>query len=389
MMPARDSLSPIEEVMPDGPTIFSLHYKGSRFRNARLPVEVLSDLPAFRDLLVSYAKDEWRRRHSDRERVPKGFDKSLAFDLITIEDGSAIPKLEWNRSSAQENLPGFADEIEDIVESAYGDVISLIEGQSGRASALNSEKVRALNRFGAGLRDNEKIEMPDRASGNVVTLDAYRRKQLITGARETYQTRFEGIGELIGTHIKSGYEGVVTVRTVEHGDITIPVDPLQIREEFDGSLEQDVQFELLVELDSHDHFRRVADVFEIAVVDNDLSAALSRCRNRLEELRALNNGWLDGAGLQITDRALKAAESFVVKRAAFCAVFRLYPTETGGILVDFEHSGWDYSVEFNAEGSVEIYGIEIGGSDELEPTEFDFVDEDFLSAFDKRMTING
>lgn len=375
--------------MPDQPTIFSLHYKGSRFRNARLPVEVLSDLPAFRDLLVSYAKDEWRRRHAERARVPKGFDKSLAFDLITIENGSAIPKLEWNRDSAQVNLPGFAEEIEEIVESAYGDVFALIEGQSGRVSALSSEKVRALNRFGAGLRDNEKIELPDRASGKVVSLDAYRRKQLITGARETYQTRFEGIGQLIGTHIRSGYEGIVTIRTTEHGDITVPVDPLQIREEFDGSLEQDVQFELLVELDSQDEFRRVADVFDIAVVDNELSAALAKARKRLEEIRALDAGWHDGSGLQITDNALKAADSLLAKRTAFCALFRIFPTEAGGVLIDFEHGGWDYSVEFSATGSVEIYGVELDGSGELEPEDFDFVDDEFLSAFDSRVSANG
>jgi hypothetical protein len=375
--------------MPDQPTIFSLHYRGHRFRNARLPVEVLADLPAFRDLLVSYAKDEWRRRHTDRERVPKGFDKSLAFDLITIEDGSAIPKLEWNRQSAQVNLPGFADEIEEIVEAAYGDVVALIEGQSGRVSALSSEKVRALNRFGAGLRDNEKIEIPDRVSGKVVSLDAYRRKQLITGARETYQTRFEGFGQLIGTHIKNGYEAVVTIRTTEHGDIIVPVDPLQIREEFDGSLEQDVQFELLVELDSQDHFRRVADVFDIAVVDNELSAALAKCRERLGEIRALDAGWHDGTGLQITDSALKAAESFFVKRTAYCAAYRIFPTEAGGVLIDFESGGWDYSIEFNAAGEVEIYGVEVDGSGELAPEEFDFVDEEFLSAFDSAVSTNG
>ncbi len=375
--------------MPDLPTIFSLHYKGSRFRNARLPVEVLSDLPAFRDLLVSYAKDEWRRRHAERTRVPKGFDKSLAFDLITIENGSAIPKLEWNRDSAQVNLPGFADEIEEIVESAYGDVVALIAGQSGRVSALSSEKVRALNRFGAGLRDNERIEIPDRSSGVVVSLDAFRRKQLITGARETYQTRFEGIGELIGTHIRSGYEGVVTIRTTEHGDIIVPVDPLQIREEFDGSLEQDVQFELLVELDSQDHFRRVADVFDIAVVDNELSVALDKLRKRLDEIRSLDAGWHDGFGLQITDSALKAAEALLVKRTTFCAIFRIFPTEAGGILIDFESGGWDYSVEFSASGAAELYGVEIDGSGELEPEEFDFIDEEFLAAFDQTVSTHG
>lgn len=375
--------------MSDGPRIFSLHYKGSRFRDARLPVEVLSDLPAFRDLLVSFAKDRWRIRHHDRERLPKGFDKSLAFDLIKIEDGSAIPKLEWNRSSAQKNLPGFADEIEEIVEDAHADIVALIGGKSGRTSALNSEKVRALNRFGAGLRDNEKIEITDLASGNVVALDAHRRKQLITGARETYQTRFEGMGKLIGTRIDSDFEGYITIRTAEHSDIDVRVDPPQIREEFDGSLEQEVQFELLVELDSQDRFRRVADVFEIAVVDNGISAALSNCRKRIDEIRALNAGWHDGAGLQISESALKAAELLLAKRASFSAAFRLYPTETGGILVDFEHRGWDYSVEFSATGSLEIYGIEINGPGEREPTEFELIDEDFLATFDSWMSTNG
>ncbi len=372
--------------MADGSKIFSLHYQGNRFRNARLPVDVLSDFPAFRDLLVSYAKDEWLRRHSDRQRVPKGFDKSLTFDLVDIEEGSAIPKLEWNRSSAQVNLPGFADEIEEVVEAAYSDIISLIEGQSGRVSALSSEKVRALNRFGAGLRQNERIELSDRQSTKVVFLDAVRRKQLITGARETYQTRFEDIGELIGTLSKSEYDGGVTIRTVQYGDIFVPIEATQVREEFDGNLGNEVQFELLVELDSQDQFRRVADVFDIGIVDDELSAALTKCRVRLDELRTLEAGWHDGHGSKVTDSALSSAQTFLTKRPSYCGAFRIFPTENGGVLIDFEQGGWDYSVEVSPHGGVEMYGIEIEGSGEIEPEEFNAVDESFLSFFDKRMS---
>jgi hypothetical protein len=167
------------------------------------------------------------------------------------------------------------------------------------------------------------------------------------------------------------------------------VDPLQIREEFDGSLEQDVQFELLVELDSQDLFRRVADVFDIAVVDNELSASLAKSRKRLDEIRALDAGWHGGFGLQITDSALKAAEALLVKRTAFCSIFRIFPTEAGGILIDYESGGWDYSVEFSASGAAELYGVEIEGSGELEPEGFDFIDEEFLSAFDKSVSAHG
>lgn len=370
--------------MLDEPTIFSLHYKGSRFRNARLPVEVLADLPAFRDLLVSYAKDEWRRRNLDRQRVPKGFDKSLAFDLITIEEGSAIPRLEWNRDSAQVNLPGFADEIEEIVEAAYDDVVALIDGQDGRITALNAEKVRALNRFGAGLRDNETIELTSRSNGGVVYFDALRRKQLITGARETYLTRIEGVGELIGTYVPSGYQGHIVVRTEKYGNINIPVDPLQIYEEFANELNNEVQFELLAELDSQDRFRSVSDVFEVGIVFDEVRAVFEKAMKRLSELRALADGWHDGAGKQIAGDALEGVGQFFAQRPAFCELYRIYPTEEAAILIDFEIYGWDYSIEFGSDGAIEMYGIEVDGDAEMEPLDFQSVDA-LVAEFDKRI----
>ena len=374
--------------MPDQPTIFSLHYKGTRFHNARLPVEVLSDLPAFRDLLVSYAKDEWRRRHADKRRVPKGFDKSIAFDLISIEDGSAIPKLEWNRVSAQVNLPGIADEIEEIVESAYNDLVGLIAGQDGSLSALNAEKVRALNRFGAGLREHEKIEFETRDGDNVVYFDAARRKQLITGARETYLTRFEGTGELIGVQIPSGYQGYLTVRTESYGEIRVPVDPVQIYEEFANELNNEVQFELLVELDSQDRFRGVSDVFEVGIVFDAMRAGFNKAIDRLAELRALPTGWLDGEGFQIAGGALEAVSQFFVERPALCETYLIFPKEAGTILIDFETGGWDYSLEFSSGGTIEMYGIDVEGDLEMEPHEFNDL-ASFIAEFDRRVGANG
>lgn len=373
--------------MPDEPTIFSLHYKGSRFRNARIPVEVLADLPAFRDLLVSYAKDEWRLLHAGRQRVPKGFDKSLAFDLVTIEEGSAIPKLEWNRDSAQENLPGFFAEIEDIVAVAYDNVVALIAGDEGRVTALNGEKLRALNRFGAGLRDNETIELSRRDGGNVVSLDAFRRKQLITGASETYTTRFDGSGELIGVHSPDGFTRHIVVRTAEYGNINIPVDPLQIYEEFAHALNNDVQFEILVALDSQDRFRSVADVYEVAVVFDEIRAAFESSMARLNELRALPKGWHDGLGESLSGDALRDAEVFFTQRPKYCLSYKIFPTEAGNVLIDFEILGWDYSIEFGKGGLIEMYGVEIAGRAEMEPHEFNSV-VSFLTEFDRRVAVN-
>ena len=61
---------------------FRLRYVGTRFEGKRLPVDVLTDLPALGELVVAFAKSEWRRLNEDRKRVPRGFDASLAFDLV-------------------------------------------------------------------------------------------------------------------------------------------------------------------------------------------------------------------------------------------------------------------------------------------------------------------
>ena len=211
--------------MPEDPKVFSLKYDGARFLGARLPLDVLSDLPAFRDLLVSYAKERWREQHAARQRLPKGFDQSITFDLVAVGEGSAVAQLAWSREIAQATFPGFSDELELIVERSYGDVVNLIDeaGRQRYPRALSPEQVRALNKLGAGLREGEKIEFPrpGQSDGNVVFLDAYRRRNLITHVRETYQIRYEGIGILNGLHVDDSW---ISVSTEDRGELRVNVD---------------------------------------------------------------------------------------------------------------------------------------------------------------------
>jgi len=371
-----------------GDTTFRLRYVGARFNGARLPVDVLADLPAFRDLLVAFAKDEWRDLNAGRKRVPKGFDKSISFDLVGINDGSAVPLLNWSRNAAQENLPGFEDELQEIVGGSYLDVVNLIDGAGHDQfpKSLSSEHIRALNRLGSGLRENEKIEFLGSSGqdGKVVYLDSYRRKALITRVRETYQARFESVGILRGSFADE-VMGRVIVATSEHGEITIPLESDRVKEEFDGNIDSEVQFDLQIEMDNADRLRGVVGVFDVGLIDVESGADLLRCRNRIAELSALSDGWHDGAGRRIADDAVELANRFLSKRPTLSKQYHIYPTEEGGILVEFEANLWDISVEFLPEGGVELYGVQIDGAEELQPVHFSDIDGDFMTAFDRRV----
>jgi hypothetical protein len=364
---------------------FQLRYTGNRFKDARLPLEVISDLPAFRDLLVSYAKDRWRSANLRRKRLPRGFDKSISLDLVSLEEGSAVPTLKRSRDIEHDQMMlGFADNEEDLIDKSFDDICQLFDdaGNNRFPEALSSEHIRALNRLGAGLLKGERIEFlgSQGSDGNVVYLDLRRRKALITRVRETYEMRYEGVGTLIGLHV----DGFIDVDTTEHGALRLRVHPDRVRCEFDGNIGSEVQFAAQIELDNNDSFRNVIEVYDVELIDAELSENLMLCHGRLDELARIEPGWHHGSGEAMVESAIKAAKTFIDRRPQFANAYRLYPTEAGGVLCEFDVSGWDFSIEFGADGSVEMYGVEIDGSGEMEPKLFNEMGGEFIRVFDDR-----
>lgn len=365
---------------------FQLRYVGKRFDGTRLPVDILADLPAFRDLLVAFAKDEWRKLNSNYVRVPRGFDKSLSFDLVALEPGSAMPKLNWRKESTQVNLPGFSDQIETIVQDSYMDIVKLIDNAANSIfpESLSSEHIRALNKFGSRLKDGERIEFlgSSDTNGNVVYFDAPRRKDLITHVRETYEAKFEGIGKLLGSQVADS-AGSITIRTEQHGDISLNLDPERIISEFDGNINSDVQFDLTIELDHNNKLRSVIEIFDVELIDS-ISPAQRKLLDRLEHLASLEKGWMDGMGERLSATAIETAGYFITITPLTADAYKIYPSETGGILIELEWDDWDYSVEIQPDGSVEMYGISLSDTQEITPMSFESIDSSFLQEFSSR-----
>ena len=327
------------------PRKFRLRYVGARFARHHLPVDVLSDLPAFRDLLVAYVKAGWREKHPDRMRLPRGFIRGLQFDLVDIEDGSAVPALEWDSGNAQLQLPDMKDELAVLLDDASRRVASLFGGASSAdgPKGLSPDELYALNRFGNSLREDERIEFlgHEDADGKIIYLDAYRRKRLITYERGTYPVRFDSVGRLLGSVIDAGESsGRITINTEEHGTFTLPVSPGRAADEFDGKMRNDVQFRLIIELDEHDAFRGVVDVLEIELIDDQVLADMDRCRDRIAALTSLTDGWHDGAGRAPTLAAVSAAQALLTRNPGMTSRYRIFPTDAGGILFEFTQAGW-------------------------------------------------
>lgn len=364
--------------MSDENRIFSLHYFGKRFKNNRIPVESLTDLSAFRDLLLSFAKDSWRLRHEDRKKLPKNFDKELQLFLFDIKDGSAIPQLEWQRNRQQEQLFPITDEVDDVVEEAYNNVINLFASAEQEPQIIDAEKVRALNRFGAALREGERIELTSRDHGaKIVKFDSAIRKNLITHSRSVYEQRIDGIAQITGLNSPAEIEkkSYVIADSHKYGSISIPVDRMQLYEEFEGNLNCNIQFEILAELDSNDRIRSVLDVYELFVTSEKNTSPLYLAFKNLDKIANLQRGWHDGDGVAPSNISVEKARSFLNETSSLSLDVLTFPTESGGVLIDFTVDEWDYSVEVSHDGVFEIYGISDNEIDELIPTYFQITKE--------------
>jgi hypothetical protein len=365
--------------MDEAPNTIKLRYDGStRFAGAKLPVELLPDLPAFRELLVAFAKETWKRTHVDKSRVPKGFDRSLAFDLTHIEEGSAVPCLRWDRRSAQESIPGFSDEFSDIIFPEVSRIAKLFSDAAKGVfpNALPCECIKHLNKFGAGLRQNERIEFIGQLDeeGKLIYVDSLRRKQLMTNIRSTYEKRIDGTGKLTAVSRKNDEHGQITVQTDNYGTLSIFIEPERVKE-FDGHIDEIVQYDIQVTLDSSDIVQGVIEVHDLGLI---FEITIEKALRQINSISTLQEGWADGLGRKISEMAVTTANDIVRKTPGLASLYRIYPREDGGILFDFEINGWDLSIEVSESGSLEFYGISIEGDESLSPVAFPAVTRELL-----------
>ena len=93
---------------------------------------------------------------------------------------------------------------------------------------------------------------------------------------------------------------------------------------------------------------------------------IGKCRERIASLADLQDGWHDGTGKAPSASAVAVASVLIDRNPTRAGIYSIFPTENGGLLFEFVHAGWDYSVEIRPDGSVEVYGIELNGTGEME-----------------------
>ena len=78
--------------------------RGARFDDGQIPLQILSDLTALREMVIDVAKWRYLSENPDRRRAPRGFANKIDLKLVSIDDGSAVPVI--NITTDEPLLPG-------------------------------------------------------------------------------------------------------------------------------------------------------------------------------------------------------------------------------------------------------------------------------------------
>lgn len=353
--------------MSDQDDELKLRFEGRRFEGARLPVGVLPDIEAFRDLLVSFAKIGWLAENEGRQRVPRGFDAQLSLDLVTIEEGSAVPVLAPSFGDVQGVLPGLTSGPMALLRNAYHEVSEIFHKAANDREykpVLRRDQISALNRFGAGLRKDERIDLvgAQRQDGNVVSITSEIRRDLITRIRETYEKRYDGTGIL--TTVSA--DGWIEVTIEDYGLVRLDVGDRAF-EEFNGFLLNEVNVEVTLELDADDRVRSVIDTHIVELtepISEADRAILQRAKLRFAEISRMEAGWMDGDGERIASAAIEQAEAIIQMGRSWFAAAGIFPTLEGGVQIEVSNEGDEYTFTIARDG--EAAGLICYSDDRIE-----------------------
>ena len=353
---------------------------GRRFQHHAIPLDVLKDLAKLEPFVVEVAKWKYFQANPGRKQVPRGFTDNVSLMLTGIDEGSAMPCLEIEyeeETTAQTTLPGIASDAGKIIyfKQARDAIINTIEAAGKGSDATDSLPEDLLSFFdpiGRSLRDDEAMEFNPGDTGKPARLDRQTRRRLVRLSSKAND--FTEEITLRGSIPEADQEKMTFELQVIGGPrvkaVTEPQYMQTVIEALTGYHDNvKVLLQGIARFNRYERLERIESVEQITILDPDDIGA------RLDELRGLKDGWLDGKGKAPDDSALDWLEkTFNALYPEELPAPYIYPTPEGGLSLEWELAGNDISLEISfPEKKGQWHGLNLETGEEVEKS-FDLSD---------------
>ena len=348
--------------------------RGKRFEDHTVPVDVLPELPVYRDFVVALAKKLFLRRHPNRQRVPKGFSERLQLTVGDIEDNCATPVLlrkPADQTSQQGRLEFEGDVFIEARDMINDTIQSVGEGKT-LPDEFPEDMLPWFKRLGAKLRKDEAIDFtkPGQSSGAHYT--SATRQALLAITEDEYEESITVEGTVTRVDTSASR---FDVETEDLGTVSVDLS---------GQYERDI-------LDAHRFYRSRS----VRVIGSGLFAAIGELRkvrqietleiedkapdyaSRLDDLATIEDDWLNGEqGKATPPELVEALRNGIPELVAAENLPNpyIYPVIEGGLRLEWDLCAWEIEAEFLPSGDLKAFACNLETDD----------DDDYDSRWDQK-----
>lgn len=178
--------------------VTTITFSGPRFDDAGLELDVLSELLAYRKLLIETAKELWRSENRERQRLPKGFEDSIRLKFYSIEAGSAIVPIKRIVPHDDSLLFDPAPRADEIDEAAQliDETIAAVSEDRVIPDRMPKSALPLLAALGENLRAGEAITTRAARSVRGAEFTCETRVRMERLLEAVYEDRIEIVGEV-------------------------------------------------------------------------------------------------------------------------------------------------------------------------------------------------
>lgn len=350
-------------------TFARITLEGARFDRARIPLESLQELVRYENLVIAAAKAQWKKKHPDEE-ISNEVIEAAKLSMTQLIEGSAISVLERPTANV-------SPEVGETIEDGRNEVEDLIDRvASGKLRAADFPDWADDDNFwdlGKSLHDGETMHIAHsaRRSSSTTTVSLPIRKQFI----EPLKRKVKGQPTESFRLMKGKVTGLSLTKkrfqleTDELGEVNLPYKPADMPAD-------------LIEPDLIDLLSDSADATTCIPQPALILARLSfrkerfvkiheatfwaRCNDpfvpaakKLSSLSELEDGWLNEGSPRPQPKtlALAGAVLSVIRNAGLTPPPGIFPTEEGGVLLEWATADYVFSIEVESDNNIVAYGL--------------------------------
>ena len=310
-----------------------LRFVGMRFDDHAIPLELLKDIAALEEMIVEVAKWVFLKNNLDRQRSPRGFTKGIHLKLTTIDQGSTILNIGLALDQPPLLFPPF---IQNQLEAARDAIISAVGAAAQEqpvGQALPGQVLSYFDKIGRSLKDEEAIEFANPSGQITAALTRAVRRRLVRESSEVKELTEEmSIRGVVPEADQD--EMTFEIQLIDGRKVKAPIAPQHlgtIREAFNGYKDGlHVLFQGIGRFNRSDRLLGFDSIEHLSILDAlDIDA-------QLDELRLMEDGWLEGGGLAPPRPGLDwLSDAFDRHFPDEAPLPHLYPTEAGGVQAEW------------------------------------------------------